>query len=271
MGLSGADLRHLLRYLDELVWTSTMSDIEMIVLPGLASLISATLVIYHFMAHLTEPVQIDIGWPPDLFTAPNLRPYSSLAAEHPLIQHLGRIAQNDPLHAFAVSDLVPDRTWRSSAVYREALRPLGGDDQMAIILRVASDQVEALSLTRHAGKFLDRDRELLERARPHIAVAITRARQGSLGSPALQVRPDIKCIIPGEGVPSFRLNQLSNREAEVMTLVAAGLSNSNVARRLGTSPRTVSKHLENIFRKLGVSSRTAAVARFDERFGTRST
>jgi non-specific serine/threonine protein kinase len=54
---------------------------------------------------------------------------------------------------------------------------------------------------------------------------------------------------------------LSGREAEVLGLVAKGLSNVEVARELYISPRTVDRHLNSVYRKLGVGSRTAA-ARF---------
>jgi DNA-binding CsgD family transcriptional regulator len=54
---------------------------------------------------------------------------------------------------------------------------------------------------------------------------------------------------------------LTRREHEVVTLVAEGLTNAEIACRLWISPGTVRKHLENVFAKLGVHTRTAAVAR----------
>ncbi len=54
---------------------------------------------------------------------------------------------------------------------------------------------------------------------------------------------------------------LTPRESDVLRLVALGLSNVQVARELHVSERTVAKHLERVYAKLGVSSRTAAVAR----------
>lgn len=54
---------------------------------------------------------------------------------------------------------------------------------------------------------------------------------------------------------------LTPREREVLTWVAAGKTNAEVAQILGTSHRTVQKHLERIYVKLGVETRTAAVAR----------
>ncbi len=53
---------------------------------------------------------------------------------------------------------------------------------------------------------------------------------------------------------------LSEREAEVLRLVASGLSNKEVAAQLHLSAKTVSRHVSNIFTKLGVSSRVAASA-----------
>lgn len=51
------------------------------------------------------------------------------------------------------------------------------------------------------------------------------------------------------------------REAEVVGWVAKGLTNKSIALRLQISPRTVQKHLERMFRKLGVRSRSELVAR----------
>lgn len=53
---------------------------------------------------------------------------------------------------------------------------------------------------------------------------------------------------------------LSGREVEVLRLVAGGSSNSEIGRRLHISDATVKSHLVHIFTKLGVASRTGAVA-----------
>lgn len=55
-------------------------------------------------------------------------------------------------------------------------------------------------------------------------------------------------------------SSLSARELEVLALVADGCSNTDVARRLHLSETTVKSHLAHIYPKLGVNSRTAAVA-----------
>ena len=54
--------------------------------------------------------------------------------------------------------------------------------------------------------------------------------------------------------------RLTEREREILDLVAAGKTNAEIAETIWIAPGTVRKHLENIYEKLGVHSRTAAVA-----------
>ena len=53
---------------------------------------------------------------------------------------------------------------------------------------------------------------------------------------------------------------LTSRESEIVDLLAAGKTNAEIAELLWIAPGTVRKHLENVYEKLGVHSRTAAVA-----------
>ncbi len=61
-----------------------------------------------------------------------------------------------------------------------------------------------------------------------------------------------------EEQPAFPL--LTPREVDVLSAMADGLSNKEMARRLGISPHTVKFHAESLFRKLGVNTRAEAVA-----------
>ena len=54
---------------------------------------------------------------------------------------------------------------------------------------------------------------------------------------------------------------LTPRELDVVTSLAGGRTDDQIASMLGVSRRTVHKHLEHIYRKLGVGSRTAALVR----------
>jgi len=56
-------------------------------------------------------------------------------------------------------------------------------------------------------------------------------------------------------IAAFRLTQ---REAEVLYWVTLGKTSKDIGDILGSSPRTVNKHLEHVFEKLGVETRTSA-------------
>lgn len=61
---------------------------------------------------------------------------------------------------------------------------------------------------------------------------------------------------PGAGSP---FPQLTAREREILGLLAGGMTNGPIARRLNPSPRTVANHISNILTKIGVADRAQAV------------
>lgn len=65
---------------------------------------------------------------------------------------------------------------------------------------------------------------------------------------------------PDDRVLSGPLGRLSRREMEVLTLIAEGLTNQQVAQRLVISEHTVKRHVASILRRLGLPSRSAAAA-----------
>jgi DNA-binding NarL/FixJ family response regulator len=109
-----------------------------------------------------------------------------------------------------------------------------------------------------------------------LAALIRSGRTASQGTPAVQSR--LKFLYLSNVEPSeylFRLTEddgddnnqflrqhlaLTQREAEVLMWIARGKSNRDIGEILGISPRTVNKHLEQIFMKLGVENRASAAA-----------
>ena len=74
----------------------------------------------------------------------------------------------------------------------------------------------------------------------------------------LGAAPDLAAVNAGSTAHSSRESGLlSARELEVVRLVAAGHTNREIANALFISDHTVARHIQNIFAKLGVSSRTA--------------
>jgi DNA-binding CsgD family transcriptional regulator len=73
--------------------------------------------------------------------------------------------------------------------------------------------------------------------------------------------PDLERVDRLSGAPTAATDEgLTSRELEVLALVAGGHTNREIAAALFISPHTVRRHLQNIFRKLGVPSRAAATA-----------
>jgi ATP/maltotriose-dependent transcriptional regulator MalT len=80
------------------------------------------------------------------------------------------------------------------------------------------------------------------------------------GFQALDAKPAIARLDSLTAGGSDDAYGLSPRELEVLRLVAAGSTNRQIAAALVVSEHTVARHLQNIFAKLGISSRTAAAA-----------
>jgi len=102
--------------------------------------------------------------------------------------------------------------------------------------------------------------------------AITNGADGALmkDTAADGLISSIRAIMAGERVIPERLlrlaeednslTELSDRHLEILTSVAQGLSNSDIATQFGLSEITIKKHLSTIFKRLGVSNRSEAVA-----------
>ena len=81
--------------------------------------------------------------------------------------------------------------------------------------------------------------------------ACCEALEASLRGVPLDPRPAVRQVL---------LDRLTDREVEVLQLLARGLSNPQIADNLVISKKTVEHHLEHIYDKIGVSTRTSAVA-----------
>lgn len=117
----------------------------------------------------------------------------------------------------------------------------GQHDGLCIGFRNGADGLVQLALDRLQGPFTERDVAMLRMIAPLLA-RLSRERL----TPALPV-------------------SLTTQERRVLSHVAAGESNAEIAAALFVAPSTVRKHLENVYRKLGVTSRVAAVARLQGR------
>jgi DNA-binding CsgD family transcriptional regulator len=120
------------------------------------------------------------------------------------------------------------------------------------------------------GSWLARERAALAQAAGPPPTGPPLVREGPAGRLAATLVPGATrdedallldlCGPPVSGAALARLG-LSRREVEVLGWVTCGKTNREIAELLFVSPRTVQKHLEHVFAKLGVSRRAAAAAR----------
>jgi DNA-binding CsgD family transcriptional regulator len=136
-----------------------------------------------------------------------------------------------------LSDFVSARAIRKTAFYALAMRPYGVEHELKLWLPAPPGHSRYFEFDRGPGRdFSDRDVALLRLVRPHLGRL--RARWERAPRPA----------------------QLTERERDVLELVAQGLTNREVAARLFISSGTVRTHLEHVYEKLGVRTRAGAVA-----------
>jgi DNA-binding CsgD family transcriptional regulator len=214
-----------------------------VVLPGLAALVGCDVLSYNEIGPAPEQVRYS-EYPAGVLDMAGREAFAAHVHQHPLVNHYRRTADQEPIK---ISDFLSQQQFHRTGLYAEFFRRVPVEHQIAIRLPGAESQVIGVALSRARTDFTEADRELLGLLRLPLMTALLRAHARHGAQRALAT------TAPGE------LADLTDREVQILQLVAAGRTNTAIARSLGVSPRTVAKHLEHIYRKLGVSSRTAAV------------
>lgn len=168
--------------------------------------------------------------------------------DNPLVRAHGR---NPAAVTRRISDLVPDADFRRTPLFNEYYRSIGLDFAIAVPVHVREHRLVSFVFNRKGRDFSDRDRDCLEAIRPHLGnlYRLSRKAEGpraAWGVPSPEPQADAR---------------LSPREREVLDWLAGGKTDRDIAAILGISYRTVHKHLQRIYEKLGVENRTAAVMR----------
>jgi two-component system nitrate/nitrite response regulator NarL len=187
---------------------------------------------------------------------------AALLADQPGCTVVGQVAESAELLAsldvYRPEVVVWDLGWdaaSASSSLEETLERLSdlGDAGPSVVALIPDEThaVEAQTAGAHGLLLRDSGAELL-------VAALMAAAQGlvvldpSLGNPALGARDPSS--------PSL-VEELTPRELEVLELLAEGLPNKVIARRLGISDHTVKFHVNAVLGKLGAQSRTEAVVR----------
>jgi len=141
------------------------------------------------------------------------------------------------------SDFFSRREFQRLELYQEVARPVGVEYMMRLWLSPHGEREARLEFDRAGRDFGERDRAVLDLLLPHL-------RQFGRSAVRRRAHPRL-----AEGA-----DQLTARERQIVGRVAQGKTNAEIAWQLGISPETVRKHLENAYEKLGVHTRTGAVA-----------
>ena len=166
--------------------------------------------------------------------------------EHPLVNHYRATGSGEPVK---ISDFLTQQRFHRLGLYAEFFRRIPVEHQMAVSMPGPGQGVIGVALNRARRDFSDDDRAVLSVLRAPLSAALLRARRRQQAGRVLTV------------IDRSGLADLTEREIQILRLVADGRTNASIAHALEVSPRTIAKHLEHIYRKLGVSSRAAAVSR----------
>jgi DNA-binding CsgD family transcriptional regulator/GAF domain-containing protein len=330
------DVHAVLELVGDVHHADDLDEFRATILAGLPRLVATDYVSYNEVPRS--------GGPGVALVAPDLPPWAyerweRYGAQNPLVARFVRTRDG---RAYRFSDVASPAELHALELYTEMYRQIGVEHQLAFGLPSPATTTIGIAFSRGGEDFSERDRRLVDLARPHLIQAwrnaelreraraivgairrgldeagqamvlvaageivlssaaarrMLRAATGAEvadddrlpqplaawlegGAPVplvlggrrpLVVRhlpgrpgePDVLFLEPGArtvGVAVLRELGLTAREAEVLALIVRGQSNEDVAAELRISPRTVHKHVEHVFAKLGVSSRLEAVA-----------
>lgn len=151
---------------------------------------------------------------------------------------------------FVREEFVTLRQFRETDVYRDGLRHAGISDHSAIPIRTSEGKILYLGIERcEGGTFREAEVEILGLMQPHLenARALALAREAVSAD---AVEPE-----------DFREAGLTPRETEVLYWIVQGKSNVEISGVLGLKVSTVKSYVFEVFNKLGVSNRHAAILR----------
>ena len=231
---------------------ASLADLPALLMPALVNLVGADSALWTELDQAAVPGQATGQLPGRVtsYPGPLLDGEAAIALEQhaqdfPLMCHTRPGGDGRPIRR---SDLQSMRSFRNSGVYADVVQKIGIDEMLALALKPGSLHV-CISLNRTGPDFTPAAVDLITHLRP----LLTRRIEQLTANRTDWLDAGGGSTWPGQA-------DLTPRQQQVLRLVAGGLTDAVIGRRLGCSPRTVDKHLEHIYRRLGVSCRTAAIA-----------
>jgi DNA-binding CsgD family transcriptional regulator len=196
----------------------------------------------------TQRPAVTLAGEPNTLSAAEIDRWMAMYADDPYLVNL--LATGDP-SPYRTSDFMTFNRFRQTPIYREVFAGYGMRHLLVMTPRMTDQDLVLIGLTRRLHDFSDRETRALHPTRDLVAAAL------DFQARLIAIRARISA--GPTAVPPRRCT-LTERENQVLALIATGHTNDQAARKLGISPRTIRKHLEGVFTKANVPSRTAAVA-----------
>jgi DNA-binding CsgD family transcriptional regulator len=233
--LRNRDLLALIDVAQALGDISDSAEFDAAILPLLGSLVAADSMSFNVIDLTTRTALRALVDPVDAYYEESLEILGAYAHQNPLI----RARRPD---AVRFSDYITRRELHRLEIYDLLYKSTETEYQMAFTVPAPDDRVIGFVFNRNRRDFSERDRSILNLVRGFVEQAHTRvhARLRLMSPQALGLTP---------------------RQAQVLGHLAAGSASAQIALAMQISERTVHKHLENIYARLEVTNRTAAVAR----------
>jgi DNA-binding CsgD family transcriptional regulator len=247
--LGPSDYEAVLGFLRQLYAPERIDAFPRRTLKGLSRLIESEIITYNEIDPRRAHAYL-LQEPAGVIAASQIASFEHFTHQHPLITHYVRTRESK---VRKISDFLTLTEFRRLDLYQEFFRDVDINYQMAVTIPSSPTLVIGIALNRKRRDFSERDRSVLDVIRPHLVQAYRNSSERA----ALEERAETAERALWSS-PARSLSRLSGREHEVLALVADGKTNQEIARLLALSSRTVQKHLEHVYEKLGVHTRTAA-------------
>ncbi len=185
------------------------------------------------------------AYPQHVFTPAMLQAAAPYMPQHPLYQELFVRGNSQPMR---LSDVMPTRQFTQTTLYKELYRAYKLTHQLIMGTPLPGGGLVTCAVFRVHVDFTECERTLLAFVQPHLAAILP---------PLLAVTGEAGLAVTG--LPAVL--GLTHREADILFHLTQGRADKEIGNLCAISPRTVQNHLHNIYSKLGVDNRTAAVLR----------
>ena len=177
-----------------------------------------------------------------------------------LTRRLRHVLESDDVHLWSIAA-------GGAVEWQDPDGPLAGDgdtahDERSLAVSETTTFGVVHLVTHRSRPFRPPDRRVLTLASPYLVAAVA----------AVDARPTRRHLERDTAVPDLDAEALAagpsapltSREVQILASIASGATNKEVGATLDISPRTVQKHLEHVYDKLGVHRRTAAAGWWSE-------